>query len=131
MQILQKKKKKKKKSSSAIYFLSYHFGQIYSSHIPRSTKSPLFSVTFLQGIYQILQVVPSYSSSLLSSFDDSAKLLHCHDEPGCCFSWRISSLTTVPDGIFCLISLHWTFWPYFAALNLWVCCSLRHLHFLG
>ena len=37
-----------------------------------------FSVSSPQEILQILQVLPSSSSSLLSSFNDSAKSLHCH-----------------------------------------------------
>ena len=46
----------------------------------------------IQGILQILQVVPlSSTSSLLSSLDDLAKLLHCHDGHDCCPSWGISS----------------------------------------
>ena len=56
------------------------------------------------GILQILQVVPSSSSSsLFSSFDDSAKLLHSHE----------------------------FFRPYFAVTNLGVSRSLRRLHFPG
>ena len=59
------------------------------------------SVSSTQGILQILQVLPSPSySSLLSSFVDSAKWLHCREGPGDYSSWSISSLITVPDGIF-------------------------------
>ena len=42
----------------------------------------------------------SYSSTLLSWIDDSAKFLHCCDRPGCCSSWDISSMTTILDRIF-------------------------------
>lgn len=65
------------------------------------TQSPYFSVSSIQGILQILQEVPSFpSSSLLSSFDNSVKLLHYRGRPGCCSSRCISSLITVPDSIF-------------------------------
>ena len=59
-----------------------------------------FSVSSPQEILQILQVLPSSSSSLLSSFNDSAKSLHCHNGPGCSSTWGKSSLKTVSDGIF-------------------------------
>ena len=65
-----------------------------------STQSTHFFVSSILGILKILRVVPSSSSSsLLSSFDDSAKLLHYRDGPGYCSSWGISSLTTILDGI--------------------------------
>ena len=48
----------------------------------------------------MLQVVPSSSSSLvLSSFDDSVKLLDCRDGLGCSSS-SISLLKTVPEDKF-------------------------------
>ena len=73
----------------------------------------------MQGILQILQVAPSTSSSsALSSFDDLARLLHRRGGPGSCSSWGISTLITVPDGIFNSSSfLLIFFWPYFAATN--------------
>ena len=79
----------KKSSSAEISLLSYNFERIYSSHTSHWTV-----FTFL--------LVPSSSSSssLLSPFNHLAKLLHCSDIQGCSCSWSISSLTTVPDGIF-------------------------------
>ena len=64
-----------------------------------------FLFNSIQRILQILQVWSSFSS-LLSSFDDSAKLLHCRKGnvlPSS--SWVISSLKTVPDGIVFSLSL--------------------------
>ena len=90
-----------KSSSAEISLLPLHFCQIHSSQILHWTQSPHFFVSSIQGIYQILQVVPlTSSSSLLSSFNYSAKLLHCRNGPGCCSSWDISSLTPVYDGTF-------------------------------
>ena len=43
-----------------------------------------FLLQFCQVDLTNLQVVPS--SSLFSSFDDTATLLHYHDGPGCCSS---------------------------------------------
>ena len=106
---------------------------ILGEHIHRIYRiEPSFSVSSIQGIMEILQVVPSSSSSsLLSSFDESAKLLHCCNWQGCS-SCGISSLTTVPNGIFFpFLFSPQIFLPYFAVRNLWVSCSLRHLHFLG
>ena len=87
----------------------------------------------MQGILQILQVAPSTSSSsALSSFDDLARLLHHRGGPGSCSSWGISTLITVPDGIFNSSSFLLIFcWPYFAATNLWESLSLTHSCFLG
>ena len=68
---------------------------VYLSHISHWNQSPHFSVTSIQGIVQILQLVPSPSSSRLLSFDNSVKLLHSRDEPSCFPSWGISSFTTV------------------------------------
>ena len=56
--------------------------------------------TFLRHFYPEDLVPSSSSSSLLSSFNNCSKLLHCRNGPGCCSSCGISSLTTVPDGIF-------------------------------
>ena len=68
----------------------------------------------IQRILQILQVW-SYFSSLLSSFDVSAKLLHCRKGnvlPSS--SWVISSLKTVPDGIVFSLSLFPLFSSFFS-----------------
>ena len=56
------------------------------------TQSPHFSVSSIQGILQILQVVPSFSSWLFSSLDNAVKLWHCRDGPGYCPFWCISSM---------------------------------------
>ena len=107
-----------------------------------------FSVSSPQEILQILQVLPSSSSSLLSSFNDSAKSLHCHNGPGCCSTWGKSSLKTVSDGIFSSYTVSdgiffsylmvsslplpsRTFSALFCCKNLRVSRSLRHLCFLG
>ena len=68
------------------------------------------------------------SLSLLSSFNDSAKLLHCHDGLGCFSSWGISSLTTVPDSIFFPLPLSpQLFLPYFTVTNLGILLFLGKL----
>ena len=69
-------------------------------HISHWIQSSHFSVSSIQKILQILQVVPSSSSTVLSSFNDSVKLLHCCDGTGYCSSWSISLLTTVSNGTF-------------------------------
>ena len=84
---------------------NYHLWKYLSCHSTwgkyiYSTQSTHFSVSSILGILKILRVVPSCSSSsLLSSFDDSAKLFYYRDGPGYCSSWGISSLTTIFDGI--------------------------------
>ena len=92
----------KKSPTVKMNLLSLHFGQIYSLYILHWTQSPYFSLCSIQGILQILQVEPWFSSSslLLLSFDDSAKLLHWCDGPGCCSSWGFPSLIAAPDSIF-------------------------------
>ena len=69
-------------------------------HISHWIQSSHFSVSSIQRILQILQVVPSSSSTVLSSFNDSVKLLHCCNGTGYCSSWSISLLTTVSNGTF-------------------------------
>ena len=103
----------KKSSCTEISLLSWHLELIYwwdISHI-----SSHFSVSSIEGILSILQVVASSSSpSLLSSL---GKLLYCRDGPSYCSLWGISSLTIVPDGIFFSFPL---FSPRFSAL---FCCD--------
>ena len=71
-------------------------------------------------------------SALLSLFDYSALLLHCHNGPSYCYFWGILSLATEPDGIFFPIALPLqVFRPYFAATNLWVSPLLGPLPFVG
>ena len=96
-----------------------------SSHISHIMQSPNFSVSSIQGISQILQVVPSSSSSLLSSFDDSAKWLHYRDGLSCCFSWGISwePYLMVSSFLFLFFS--------FCCNSLQASHSLRHLSFPG
>ena len=105
--------------SADISLLLWPFSQIYSSHISHWLQYPDFSVSSIQGILQILQVAPSNSSSSpLSSFDDLARFLKCHDGLGSSSSWGIYTLITVPDGIFNSSSFLLIFcWPYFAATN--------------
>ena len=117
--INHKSKSTTKKSSVEVSLLSQYFGHIYSSHISHWTQSPHFSVSFIQRILQTLQVVPSSSSSSLSSsFYDSGKLLYSRYGPDCSSSWGISSLATVPDGIFFLLPLSThLFLPYFMSVS--------------
>ena len=101
-----------------------------------------------RNIYRIYRIEPilNISPSVLSR--GSCKFLryyhHCSHHlmipPNCCIATMdlaaappkgIYSLATVPDGIFFLLPLSpELFRPYFAVTNLWVSCSLRHLHFL-
>ena len=107
------------------------WADIFITYITHWTQSPHFSVSSIQWVLQILQVVTPSFSLLLSSFGDYAKLLHCREGPACFSSWVISSLTTVFDGIFFPLPLFpQLFRPYFAVSNFWVSRSLRHFRFL-
>ena len=102
--------------------------------MPHWTQSAHFPVNYFRGILQILQVVPSSSSLLRSSFDDLPKLLNCCNVPASYSSWGSSPLTTVPDVIFFSHPLSFSrkhFWHYFAVTSLWVSRSLRHMCLLG
>ena len=70
------------------------------------------------------------------------ELLHCRNGPGCCSSWGVSSLRTVPDGIFFPLTYltifsflflypSQIFRPYYPVTNERVSRSVRHLRFLG
>ena len=98
-----------------------------------STQSTHFSVSSILGILKILRVVPSSSSSsLLSSFDDSAKLFYYRDGPGYCSSWGISSLTTILDGILFPQPLFLlTFSTLFCCNKVWMPRPLKYLCSLG
>ena len=79
-----------------VHFINYalaivFWADIFIANVALSTFSAF--LRSIQRILQILQaILSSFSSSLLWSFVDSAKLLHCLDGPGCCYSWGISSL---------------------------------------
>ena len=126
MEILQKI------TSSVEISLSQHFEQIYSSHISHRTRSPNFSISYTQDILQILQVLPSSSSSsLFLSFHDSAKLLNCQK-----WNWLLPLMMYFTDNrTWCSLLSSSSFpqllRPYFAVTNWWVSYSLRHLPFLG
>ena len=88
---------------------------------------PISPPVLSRGSCKFVQVVPSSSSSSLpSSFDDSVRLLHCRNEPGCCPSWGISSLTTLLDGIFFFLFLSPS--PYF--FDLILLCSIGQVNLL-
>ena len=71
------------------------------------------------------------SSSLLSSFSGSTKLLHCSDGSGYYFSWGISSVGNRTWWYFLSsFSFPSNFLTLFRCNKLWVSFSLRHLRFL-
>ena len=112
--------------------MSQHFGQIYLSHILHWTQSQFLRQFYSGDVANFVGSTIMSFSLLLSSFDDSAKLLRCRDGPSCCSSWGTSSLANVPDGIFFPLYLpSQLFRPYFAVTNLWMSRILRHLRFIG
>ena len=101
-------------------------------HISHWTQSRRFFVSSIQGFWKMLQVTASSSfSSLLSPFDDSAKLLDWSGGPGCCFSRGISSLTAVLYGIFFPLPHISNFLALFWFKKMWASCSSRHCRFLA
>ena len=94
------------------------WADIFIAYIALNPISKFFHQLF-PGNLANFKVVPPCFLSLHSSFNDSAKMLHFRDGPGCYSSGNISSLTTVPGGIFFpLLLFLQLFRLYFAVTNL-------------